>query len=146
MVIVFTLFILIKREDLRNRIIRLAGQDQLNVVTHALDDASQRLSRYLLLQFLVNATYGVIFGVVVDVIGVPHPLLWGVLAGPLRFVPFIGTLIAAAFPIGMALAVFPGWHQAALVFGLFIVLDLITTNLLEPWLYAMRNPMQRAMP
>lgn len=135
MVIVFTLFILIKREDLRNRFIRLAGKDQLNVITQALDDASQRLSRYLGMQFLVNATYGVIFGVGVDLIGVPHPLLWGVLASLLRFVPFVGTLAAAAFPMGLALAVFPGLHEAVMVFGLFLLLDLLTSNVVEPWLY-----------
>ena len=134
-VIVFTLFILVKREDLRNRVIRLAGQNQLNVVTQALDDASRRLSRYLLFQFVVNISYGAIFGCLVYWIGVPHALLWGVLAGLLRFIPYVGTPIAAAFPIGMALAVFPGWHQAALVLAVFIILELVVANLLEPWLY-----------
>jgi predicted PurR-regulated permease PerM len=135
MVIVFMLFILIKREDLRNRLIRLAGQDQLTVVTQALDDASQRLSRYLLFQFVVNTTYGVMFGIGVYLLRIPHPLLWGVLSGLLRFVPYIGTPIAAAFPIAMALAVFPGWHQAIFVFSIFVGLELITANLVEPWLY-----------
>lgn len=135
MVIVFTLFMLVKREDLRNRVIRLMGQDQLTVVTQALDDASRRLKRYLLMQFLVNATYGVLFGSAAYLIGVPHPLLWGVLGALLRFVPYVGTTIVAAFAIGMALAVFPGWHQAALVFSLFIVLELTTANIVEPWLY-----------
>lgn len=135
LVIVFTLFILVKREDLRNRVIRLAGQNQLNVVTQALDDASRRLSRYLLFQFVVNISYGAIFGCLVYWIGVPHALLWGVLAGLLRFVPYVGTPIAAAFPIGMAIAVFPGWHQAALVLAVFIILEVVVANLLEPWLY-----------
>jgi predicted PurR-regulated permease PerM len=135
MVIVFALFMLIKREDLRNRVIRLAGQGQLSIVTQALDDGSRRLSRYLLLQFVVNATYGLIFGSVASWIGIPHALLWGVLAALLRFVPYVGTPIATAFPIGMALAVFPGWHQAALIFGLFVILEIIVANLVEPWLY-----------
>jgi len=135
MVIVFTLFMLIKREDLRNRVIRLAGQGQLSVVTQALDDASRRLSRYLLLQFVVNTTYGVIFGSVAYWIGIPHALLWGVFACLLRFIPYVGTPIAAAFPTVMALAVFPGWGQAALIFGLFVVLELVIANVLEPWLY-----------
>jgi predicted PurR-regulated permease PerM len=134
-VIVFTLFILVKREDLRNRVIRLAGQNQLNVVTQALDDASRRLSRYLLFQFVVNISYGAIFGFVVYWIGIPHVLLWGVLAGLLRFIPYVGTPIAAAFPLAMALAVFPGWHQAAFVLATFIILELVVANLLEPWLY-----------
>lgn len=135
MVVVFTLFMLIKREDLRNRVIRLAGQGQLNVVTQALDDGSRRLSRYLLLQFLVNTSYGVIFGSAVYWIGIPHALLWGVVASLLRFVPYVGTPIAAAFPVGMALAVFPGWHRAALVFVLFVILELLVANVIEPWLY-----------
>jgi predicted PurR-regulated permease PerM/methylmalonyl-CoA mutase cobalamin-binding subunit len=135
MVVIFTLFMLVKREDLRNRVIRLAGQGQLTIVTQALDDASRRLSRYLLLQFLVNAAYGVIFGSIAYWIGIPHALLWGVLGGLLRFVPYVGSPIAAVFSMGMALAVFPGWHQAGMIFGLFVVLELILANLVEPWLY-----------
>jgi predicted PurR-regulated permease PerM len=135
MVIVFALFMLIKREDLRNRVIRLAGQGQLSVVTQALDDGSRRLSRYLLLQFVVNATYGLIFGSAASWIGIPHALLWGVLAALLRFVPYVGAPIATAFPMGMALAVFPGWHQAALIVGLFVILEIVIANLVEPWLY-----------
>ncbi|MGD0212052.1 MAG: AI-2E family transporter [Terriglobales bacterium] len=135
MVIVFTLFMLVKREDLRNRVIRLAGQQQLHVVTQALDDASRRLSRYLLMQFLVNITYGTAFGSAAYLIGIPHALLWGVLSGILRFVPYVGTPIAAAFPMGMALAVFPGWQQAGLIFGVFVVLEIVVANVVEPRLY-----------
>lgn len=135
MVVVFTLFMLLKREDLRNRMIRLAGQGQLNIITRALHDASRRLSRYLLLQFVVNITYGLIFGTGAYLIGIPKALLWGVLGGLLRFVPYVGSPIAAVFPIGMAVAVFPGWHQAALILGLFVVLELTFANVIEPWLY-----------
>jgi predicted PurR-regulated permease PerM len=135
MVIVFALFMLVKREDLRNRLVRLAGTSQLNTVTQAMDDASRRLSRYLLLQFLVNTTYALIFGFSAYWIGIPHALLWGVLAGLLRFVPYVGTPIAVLFPMAMALAVFPGWHQAALIFGVFVLLEIIVANLVEPWLY-----------
>jgi predicted PurR-regulated permease PerM len=135
MVIVFTLFMLVKREDLRNRVIRLIGDGQLTLVTQALDDASRRLSRYLLAQFLVNAAYGLLFGTAAALIGIPHALLWGVLAAVLRFVPYVGTPIAALFPIFMALAVFPSWHQAALIFGVFVVLEIIIANGIEPWLY-----------
>jgi predicted PurR-regulated permease PerM len=134
-VIVFTLFMLVKREDLRNRVIRLAGPSQLNVMTQALDDASRRLSRYLLLQSLVNTVYGIIVGGGTYWLGIPHTLLWGVLGGLSRFVPYVGVPIAAAFPVAVALALFPGWHQAALIFGLFVVLELITGNVVEPWLY-----------
>jgi predicted PurR-regulated permease PerM len=134
-VIIFTIFMLVNREDLRNRAIRLAGRGQLTVMTHALDDAGRRLSRYLLLQCLVNAGYGLLFGLALYFVGVPHALLWGVFAGVLRFVPYIGTLIATALPVAMALAVFPGWHQAALTFGAFLVLELTVSNVIEPMLY-----------
>jgi predicted PurR-regulated permease PerM len=135
LVIIFLGFMLIYREDLRNRLIRLGGQGQLTVVTQALEDASQRLSRYLFLQFLVNACYGSLFGLGLYFIGIPHALLWGTLAGLLRFIPYIGTWIAMAFPILMSLAVFPGWRHATLSFALFAVLELITANVIEPWLY-----------
>jgi len=134
-VVIFTAFMLIKREDLRNRMIRLGGQGQLTVMTQALDDASRRLSRYLLLQFLVNAGYGTLFGVGLYLVGVPHALLWGILAALLRLIPYVGTLIAAAFPMAMALAVFPGWSHVLLIFALFLVLELIIANMIEPWLY-----------
>ena len=135
LVIVFMAFMLIHREDLRNRIIRLGGQGQLTVVTHALEDASERLSRYLFLQFLVNASYGSLFGLGLYIMGVPHALLWGALGALLRFVPYIGTWIAVAFPVAMAIAVFPGWKQALLAFALFAVLELTIANIIEPWLY-----------
>ena len=134
-VIVFMAFMLIHREDLRNRLIRLSGQGQLTVVTQALEDASERLSRYLLLQFLVNASYGSLFGLGLYIIGIPHALLWGALGALLRFVPYVGTLIAAVFPMAMAIAVFPGWKQALLALALFAVLDLTIANIIEPWLY-----------
>jgi predicted PurR-regulated permease PerM len=134
-VIIFTLFMLIKREDLRNRAIRLAGKGQLNTMTQALDDAGKRLSRYLLMQFLVNAGYGLLFGVALYFVGVPHVLLWGVFAGILRFVPYVGSPIAAALPIAMVLAIFPGWREAEIIFGVFLVLELTVANVVEPPLY-----------
>jgi predicted PurR-regulated permease PerM len=104
-------------------------------MTQALDEASRRLGRYLLLQFAVNAGYGLLFGLGVYFVGIPHPLLWGVFGCLLRFVPYIGTPVAAVFPMGMALAVFPGWSQAGLTFVLFLLLELTIANLVEPWLY-----------
>ena len=135
LVIIFIAFMLIHREDLRNRLIRLGGQGQLTVVTHAMEDASQKLSRYLLLQLLVNSSYGLLFGIGLFLIGVPHALLWGALATILRYVPYIGIWIAISFPMAMAAAVFPGWKQCLLTFALFAVLELIVTNFVEPWLY-----------
>lgn len=134
-VVIFTAFMLIKREDLRNRLIRLGGHGQLSVMTQALDDASRRLSRYLLLQFSVNGLYGGLFGLGLYLIGIPHALLWGALGALLRLIPYVGTLIAVAFPVAVALAVFPGWMHALLSFAVFLVLELILANILEPWLY-----------
>jgi predicted PurR-regulated permease PerM len=105
-VFIFTVFMLMKREDLRNRLLRLAGLGQLNVMTQALDDAATRVSRYILMQFLVNAGFGILFGLGLYLIGVPNPVLWGVLAGILRIVPYVGTLFAATLPIALSLAVF----------------------------------------
>lgn len=134
-VVIFTMFMMMKREDLRNRVIRLAGRGHLSTMTQAFDDAGQRLSRFLLLQFLINAAYGLSFGVGLYFVGVPHALLWGMVAAFLRFVPYVGTFVAAALPTAMAIAVFPGWRQAGVVFGLFVVLELITANVVEPMLY-----------
>jgi predicted PurR-regulated permease PerM len=134
-VVIFTLFILVKREDLRNRLLRLAGSGQLTVMTQVLDEASRRLGRYLLLQFAVNAGYGLLFGLGLYFVGIPHALLWGVLGCLLRFVPYVGTPVAAVFPMAMALAVFPGWSQAGLTFVVFLLLELTIANLIEPWLY-----------
>jgi predicted PurR-regulated permease PerM len=134
-VIIFTVFMLIKREDLRNRLLRLVGLGQLNVMTQALDDAAQRVSRYLLMQFLINAGFGALFGTGLYFIGVPNPALWGALAGILRIVPYVGTMVAAALPIILSLAVFDSWLPPLLVFVLFAALELIIGNFVEPWLY-----------
>jgi predicted PurR-regulated permease PerM len=134
-VVIFTVFMLFKREDLRNRLLRLAGLGQLNVMTQALDDAVGRVSRYILMQFLVNAGFGTLFGFGLYLIGVPNPALWGALAGILRIVPYVGTLVAATLPIALSLAVFDGWLKPLLVFLLVAVLELIVANFVEPWLY-----------
>ncbi|HEY6766450.1 MAG TPA: AI-2E family transporter [Candidatus Sulfotelmatobacter sp.] len=135
MVLIFTIFILIKQEDLRNRFLRLAGVAQLHAMTLALDDAAHRISRYLIMQFLVNAGYGVCFGAGLFFIGVPNALLWGVIGALLRIVPYAGALVATAFPLAMALAVFNGWGPPVLVILLFAVLELIASNFVEPLLY-----------
>ena len=134
-VVIFTVFMLVQREDLRNRLLRLAGLGQLNLMTQALDDAARRVSRYLLLQFLVNAGFGTLFGFGLYLIGVPNPVLWGALAGILRIVPYVGTLVAATLPIALSLAVFDGWLKPLLVFLLVVGLELIIANFVEPWLY-----------
>ena len=135
LVLIFTIFMLIKRFDLRHRLFRLVGIGQINIMTQALDDAAQRVSRYLLMQVLVNAGFGVLFGFGLYCIGVPNPALWGVVAGLLRIVPYVGTMVAAALPIAISLAAFNSWVPPLLVFLLFAGLELITANLVEPWLY-----------
>jgi predicted PurR-regulated permease PerM len=135
MVLIFTVFILVAQEDLRDRFLRLAGVAQLHATTLALDDAAQRISRYLTMQFLVNSCYGVCFGVGVFFIGIPNALLWGVIAGLFRILPYVGALVAAVFPFVLALAIFPGWGAPLLVVALFAVLELLASNIVEPWLY-----------
>jgi predicted PurR-regulated permease PerM len=135
MVVIFTVFMLLQREDLRNRLLRLAGISQLNLMTQALDDAASRVSRYILMQFLVNAGFGALFGLGLFVIGVPYAALWGVVAGILRIVPYVGTLVAAMLPLALSLAVFDGWLKPLLVFLLVVGLELITANFVEPLLY-----------
>ena len=139
MVMIFTVFILITQEDLRDRFLRLAGVAQLHAMTLALDDAAQRISRYLTMQFLVNACYGLCFGLGVFLIGIPNALLWGVIAGLFRIVPYVGALAATTFPFVLALALFQGWGPPLLVFLLFAFLDLMASNVVEPWLYGART-------
>ncbi len=135
LVLIFTVFMLIKRIDLRHRFFRLVGLGQINIMTQALDDAAQRVSRYLLMQVLVNACFGAVFGFGLYCIGVPNPALWGVVAGLLRIVPYVGTMVAAALPIALSLAAFDSWLPPLLVFLLFAGLELIIANFVEPWLY-----------
>lgn len=134
-VVVLVIFMLIQREDLRDRFFGLVGAAHIYVTTDALDDAARRVSRFLSMQLLVNASTGVLVGIGLYFIGVPNPLLWGVLAAVLRFVPFIGPLLAMILPLALAFAVDPGWTTVAMALGLFLVIELFSNNVLEPWLY-----------
>jgi len=134
-VIVFVIFMLLKREDLRDRLIRLLGPRDLSRTTEALDDAARRVGHYLLMQLTVNATYGIPVGIGLWLIGVPNPILWGMLATVLRFVPYIGPIIAAFFPLALAVAVDPSWTTFLWAGALFVVIELISNNAIEPWLY-----------
>src|SRR5262245_35280506 len=129
------IFMLIKREDLRNRVIRLLGHGHVTETTQALDDASQRVSRFLLMQVAINAAFGLSIGLGLFAIGVPHALLWGLLAGGLRFLPYVGTPVAAFLLVLFSVAVFPGWTQPALVLALFTVLEVLAANVVEPVLF-----------
>lgn len=134
-IIIFVIFILLQREDLRNRLIRLAGSRDLQRTTAALDDAARRLSRLFLLQLLLNATFGVVIGTGLWLIGVPSAILWGILAGVLRFVPYIGVAIAAAFPLVLAVAVDPTWSMLLWTLALFLVVEPIVGQFIEPMVY-----------
>lgn len=135
MVIVFTTFMLLGREDLRNRFIRLAGGGHLTIMTQALDEATNRIHRYLLLQSAVNAGYGLVIGFALYLIGIPNAWFLGVVAAILRFLPYVGAPLAALAPIGLSLAVFPGWFHGAATICLFLVLELVVANFIEPRLY-----------
>ena len=135
LVVIFVVFILLQREDLRNRFIRLVGAKDLQRTTVAMNDAAGRLSRFFLVQTLVNAAYGVIIGLALALIGVPGPILFGILAFLMRFVPYVGAIVAAAFPALLAAAVDPGWTMALETLALFIVLESLVGNVVEPLLY-----------
>ena len=134
-IIIFVIFILLQREDLRNRLIRLAGSHDLQRTTAALDDAAARLSRLFLIQLLLNGTFGVVIGAGLWLIGIPSAILWGILAAVLRFVPYIGAAIAAAFPLALAVAVDPSWSMLLWTLALFLVVEPIVGHVIEPMVY-----------
>jgi predicted PurR-regulated permease PerM len=134
-IIIFVIFILLQREDLRNRLIRLAGSYDLQRTTAALDDAAGRLSRLFLTQLVVNGAFGVVIGSGLWLIGIPSAILWGILAAVLRFVPYIGAVIAAAFPLALAVAVDPGWSMLLWTLALFLVVEPVVGHLIEPMVY-----------
>jgi predicted PurR-regulated permease PerM len=134
-VIIFVVFFLLEREDLRDRFIRLAGARDIHRTTQGLDDAARRLSRYLLAQTAINAAFGVLIGIGLWVIGVPNPALWGILAMLLRFVPYIGPVIAAIFPAALAVAVDSGWSMVLWTAALFLVVEPVMGQVVEPLLH-----------
>jgi len=143
-VVIFAIFILLAREDLRDRVIRLIGQGRINVTTQAMDEAAQRVSKYLIAQCIVNGTYGLAIGIGLWLIGItvghnnpsfPNWFLWGLLTALLRFIPYIGPWIGAAFPIVISLAVYHGMAVPLTVIGMFLLIELVSNNLMEPWLY-----------
>ena len=142
LVIVFTLFLLVYQEDLRDRFIKVVSGGQFVTTTHALNEAGDRITRYLVAQTIVNASYGAVvsgglwmIGMVMTENGFPNILLWGACCAILRFIPYAGPVIAGSFPIAIALAVFPGFNVFFAVLSLIILLELVSNNLLEPWLY-----------
>jgi predicted PurR-regulated permease PerM/GAF domain-containing protein len=134
-VLVFLIFLLLEREDLRDRFLKLVSRGDLRTSTKVMNEAANRVGRYLLVQFGVNSCYGIIFGTGLYFIGVPNAVLWGLLAALFRYIPFVGTLMAASIPFMLAFAVDPGWFMLLASIGLFVALELTVTNAIEPRLY-----------
>lgn len=134
-VILFVIFILLQREDLRDRAIRLLGASDMQRATSGMNDAAERLSKYFLSQILINSAYGVFIALGLWLIGVPSPIVWGILAMLMRFVPYVGPFIAAAFPLLLAAAVAPGWTTFLLTFGLYLISETLMGQVVEPLVY-----------
>ena len=134
-VLLFVIFILLQREDLRDRLIRLFGGSDLQRATSTMSDAATRLSRYFLSQVLINAAYGVFIGVALWAMGMPSPVAWGILAMLMRFVPYVGSYIAAAIPALIAAAIDPGWTMVLMVIGLFVIGEMTMGQVVEPQVY-----------
>ncbi len=135
LVLLLVIFMLLKREDLRGRMIRLIGQGRISATTRAMDDAATRVSRYLSMQFLVNTCYGTSIAIGLRLIGVPNAALWGLLAGLLRFVPYVGPWAGALLPVLLSFAISTNWITPLLTIALFIGLEVTISNFIEPWLY-----------
>jgi predicted PurR-regulated permease PerM len=135
LVTVLAIFMLLRREDLRDRLLRLAGYGRLAATTKAIDEAARQVSRYLFRQFLLNAGYGLSIGLGLFFLGLPYAVLWGFLAGVARFIPYVGPWVGALAPIAMSLAVFDNWTTPLLIIGLVVVLELTNNLILEPMLY-----------
>jgi predicted PurR-regulated permease PerM len=134
-IIIFVVFFLLQQQDLRNRLIRIAGSHDLQRTTLAMDDAGKRLSRLFLMQLALNAAFGLIIGIGLWAIGVPSAPLWGLLAMVLRFVPYIGAIVAAIFPLIVATAVDPGWSMMLMTAALFLIVEPLIGHVIEPLVY-----------
>ncbi len=133
--LVLAMFMLLKREDLRNRFIRLFGRGQMVATTKAVEDASTRISRYLVMQLFINGTFGLAWGLGLYLIGVNNAPLWGFLAAALRYIPYIGAPLCALVPLTLSLVQFDGWNQFLMAGGWLLILELVSSNFMEPWLY-----------
>ena len=134
-VFVVAVFALLQREDLRNRLIRLIGSDDLHHTTAAIDDAGRRLSRYFVAQLTINTVFSIVIGVGLLIIGVPNPVLWAIVSGLLRFVPYVGSIISAVFPLALAAAVEPGWSMLIWTAALYGIVEPVTGQFIEPMIY-----------
>ena len=135
LVIVLAVFVLVGRDDLRSRLLASLGQSRLIGTVRAIEDSTDRVGRYLLMQLLVNAALGSVFGIGLFLLGVPYAALWAVLMALFRFIPFVGTWIAVLLPLSLSFATVPGWQQPLMILGYFAVLDIVTANIVEPLLF-----------
>ena len=133
-VVVFVVFMLVKREELRDKLIRLIGPERITVTTEAIDEATHRVSRYLLMQTMINGGQGLIVGALLYFIGLPNAALWGILSMVLRFIPYLGPWMAALMPITLSFIVFDSWTPPLLTIAMFACLELLNNNVFEPWL------------
>ncbi len=133
--LIFAFFILLSNEDLRDRLVRLVGRQDLHRTILAMNDAASRLSRFFLFQLAINAGFGAVIGMALWIAGMPSPLLWGILAGVMRFVPFLGVIVAAVPPILLAIAIVPGWSLALIVLAIFAVAESMMGQVIEPLIY-----------
>lgn len=134
-VVLFVVFMLLRLDDISQRVIRLVGYGRLTLTTKAMDESGDRVSRYLLMQGTVNGFYGLVLSIGLTVIGVPYVLLWGVLAAVFRFIPYVGPWIVAVLVVTLSLTMFDGWGQPLMVIAFIVILELVTNMLLEPLLY-----------
>src|SRR5205823_10246415 len=134
-VIVFTILMLVNRENMRDRLIGVLGTGRINAMTRAMAEASYRVSRYLATQLVVNAMFGIPFGIALYFIGIPNAALFGLLGMVLRFIPYAGVWIAAAMPALLAFAIFDSWTPMAWTLGVFVALEILLAYVIEPWLY-----------
>jgi predicted PurR-regulated permease PerM len=135
LVVVLVIFMLLRREDHRNRVIRLFGSQHLHATTEAISDIVERVSRYLRMQFLINLSYGTLVAIGLGLIGVPNAVMWGVMSFALRFRPYVGPWISAIMPLAVSAGYFPSWTPSLLVVGWFVILELVVNNVAEPLLY-----------
>jgi len=133
--LVLVLFILLNREDLLNRILKLVGQQRASITSKAVVETGNRISRFLVVQFMVNTTFGILLAICLFILGVNYALLWGFLTAILRYLPYIGPWLSAIFPIALSLAQFDGWWQPLVILGFYLTLEIIISNVVEPYLY-----------
>ncbi|MFT3879654.1 MAG: AI-2E family transporter [Gemmatales bacterium] len=133
--LVLTLFILLNREDMLNRVLKLAGQHRASLTSKAVTETGNRVTRFLVVQFMVNSTFGLLLAGCLFLLGVNYALLWGFLTAVLRYLPYIGPWLAAIFPLTLSLAQFDGWWQPVIILSFYLALEIICSNIVEPYLY-----------